>query len=456
MMPSMDLAAVAAVLDASYSGAPRTLRRLVVDSRQVGTDDLFVAVRGEHQDGHDFVDAAAAAGAAAAIVERDMQAAIPTLKVADSLAALSLVGQRNREAYDGELLAITGSCGKTSVKNLCRCIFERAGSTVATAGNYNNEIGVPLTLSRLDGETRFAVVEMGAARRGDIAHLCTLASPRVATVLNAMEAHLDGFGTVADVADIKAEIYDGLGPDGIGIVNADQPWAAMWQARIEARGATVISYSVDGDADLTVDAVEDLGLSGLRFVLQHGREQQYVGLALPGRHNLSNALAAASLAVACGVSLDLIAEGLGSARAEPGRLRVETLAHNTSLIDDSYNANPGSVRAAIRLLAGTPGRRLLVLGEMRELGEGSARFHREMGELAAAQGIDAFIGVGEALAPAVEAFGRGARLFADRDALQPLLSSLLDAADVILVKGSRGAAMEAVLQDLRQASEDAA
>lgn len=456
MMPSMNLTAVAQALQVSYEGPELALGGLVIDSRRVRAGDLFVAIPGQRVDGHNYVATAAAAGAAAAIVERPVASDIPTLQVSSSLDALSAVGARNRAAYQGELLAITGSCGKTSVKNLCASIFSRVATTVATAGNYNNELGVPLTLSRLTGDTRYAIVEMGATRRGDIAHLCSLARPRITTVLNAMEAHLDGFGSVADVADVKAEIYDGLSADGVGVISMDQPWAPMWRERVEARGARVISYSIDGTADLTADSVEDRGLAGMRFVLCREGEQQFVELRLPGRHNLANALAAAAMASACELPLEGIAEGLSNAKAEPGRLRPHKLANGKVLIDDSYNANPGSVRAAIRLLAQTPGQRLLILGEMLELGENSERFHREMGELAAAQGIHGFIGVGEALATAVEAFGPGGRLFADREALAPLLPALLDAADVILVKGSRGAAMESVLEGLRAASEEAA
>lgn len=449
MMPSLHLGAVAAALDVPYSGPHQSLKGVAIDSRRVRSGDLFVALRGERVDGHDFIEAAAAAGAAAVVVEKPVNAPIPALQVSDALAALSEIGRRNRDAYEGELLAITGSCGKTSVKNLCRSIFSAVAPTVATDGNYNNEIGVPLTLSRLDAQTRYAVIEMGATRRGDIAHLCSLARPRVSTVLNAMEAHLDGFGSVAEVADVKAEIYDQLGSSGFAALNIDERWAPEWRARIATAGASAITYGLDGPADISASEIKDLGLAGLRFRLCIDGEKATVHLALPGRHNLANALAAAALARACEVPMRVIAEGLGTATAEPGRLQARTLADGTVLIDDSYNANPGSVRAAIDLLSSTAGRCTLVLGEMLELGENSAVYHHEMGELALAAGVDRLVGVGSALAPAVAAFGARATLYADRASLLPDAARLLADADVILVKGSRGAAMEAVLDMLR-------
>jgi UDP-N-acetylmuramoyl-tripeptide--D-alanyl-D-alanine ligase len=448
MMPALDLAAVASVVDAPYTGPALPLHHLCIDSRRCLPGDLFVALRGERVDGHRFVEDAARAGAAAALVEEGVEASLPCLRVADSVAALAAVGAANRRAYEGELLAITGSCGKTSVKNLCAAIFSGCAATVATAGNYNNELGVPLTLSRLEAETRYAVIEMGAAGRGHIAHLCDLARPRVSTVLNAMEAHLSGFGSVADVADIKAEIYDGLDNGGVGVVNLDQPWAAQWQERVRAAGATVLTCSLDGEAEVCAREVQLRGLAPTRFTLCAAGEQVLAELPLPGRHNLANALAAAALAVACGLPLGAIAEGIARVAAEPGRLAPVTLADGTVVIDDSYNANPGSVRAAIELLAATPGHRALVLGEMLELGADSARYHHEMGELAAARGIDDFWGVGEALAPAVRAFGDRGQLFADRDAVRPALAALLQRSDTVLVKGSRGAAMEQLLVSL--------
>jgi UDP-N-acetylmuramoyl-tripeptide--D-alanyl-D-alanine ligase len=391
-------------------------------------------------------------------VQRPVSATLPCLQVADCLEALTEIGRANREAFDGTLVAITGSCGKTSVKNMCHAVFSAASETtvVATAGNYNNEIGVPLTLARLDDDTRVAVIEMGATRRGDVAHLCRLARPQISTVLNAMEAHLEGFGSVADVADIKAEIFDALDADGFAILNLDQPWAELWRGRIAASGAKTVSYSqhMGRDADVRAEDVRDLGLGGSTFTLRIGGESRALTLPVPGRHNIANALAAAALAVAAGLGIDSIVAGLSNCRPEPGRLNVERLPCGTVLVDDSYNANPGSVRAAIQLLGATPGRSTLILGEMLELGSASAAMHAQMGQLARDAGISGFIGVGEALQSAVAAFGATAQWFADREALTAALPAVLADSDTILVKGSRGAAMESVLEDLRERARE--
>ncbi len=449
MMAALNLAAVAQYLGAPYDGGPVALGGAAVDSRRVEAGDLFVAVRGAQVDGHAFVESAAERGAVAALTERPVPSPIPCLVVEDSLAALTALARRNREAFDGCVIAITGSCGKTSVKNICRAILSRAGSTVATRGNYNNEIGVPLTLARLSDDVRYAVIEMGATGRGDVAHLCDLAQPQISTVLNAMEAHLDGFGTVADVADVKAEIYDGLGRDSIAVLNLDSPYSELWRQRIEATGARTVSWSLNSPADVMARDLRDLAAAGTEFELEVDGERRLVRLPLPGLHNVANALVAAALARGAGLDIDLIADGIAAAEGEPGRLQHEKLANGVTLIDDSYNANPGSVRAAIDFLAGAEGRRGLVLGEMLELGAGSTQMHAEMGERARERGIDVFVGVGAALAPAVEAFGAGAQLFRDRAELAQSAASLMADCDVLLVKGSRGAAMEHVIADLR-------
>lgn len=453
MMSALTLDVLAQRIGASYAGAADHLQAVAIDSRAVLPGDLFVALPGARVDGHDFVSAAAERGALAAIVERPVDAPVPCLQVQSSLAALTTIGIANRDFFNGTVVAITGSCGKTTVKNLCRSIFSEAGNTVATTGNYNNEIGVPLTLARLSDSTRYAVVEMGAAGRGHVAHLCKLARPGITTVLNAMEAHLDGFGSVADVADIKAEIYDGLGAQDVAILNLDQPWTSVWESRIAATGAGTLSYSLDQAADLTASDLRDLGLAGSVFTLHAQGESREVTLPLPGRHCVANALAAAALATAAGISIDAIAAGIAGVEVEPGRLQSERLSDGTMLIDDSYNANPGSVRAAIGLLASMDGDSTLILGEMLELGPGSADSHAQMGELARVSGVRRFIGVGNAVGPAVRAFGQGAVWYASREALSSDLPELLKVSNTILVKGSRGSAMEAVLAALREVSE---
>ncbi len=450
MMSNLNLSAIATRIGAVYHGPAVPVSGVSIDSRRIAPGDVFVAISGTRVDGHDFLAMAAERGAVAAIVERELSAELPTLRVENTLAALTEIGRANCAASDATVVAITGSCGKTSVKNMCDAVFSQRGPTVATAGNYNNEIGVPLTLARLEDDTRFAIVEMGATGRGDVAHLCTLAKPSITTVLNAMEAHLDGFGGVADVADIKAEIFDALDEGKVAVLSLDGPWSELWRERIAATGARVITWSTTTAADVTATDVEEQGLAGTTFVLNLGGQQRRIHLPCPGLHNVANALAAAALGLAAGLELNVIARGLEQTVSETGRLQTERLADGTALIDDSYNANPGSVRAAIDLLAKLPGLRTLMLGEMLELGEESAAMHAAMGHLARERGLETFVGVGTALAPAVDAFGEGGQLFSDRSAVVPALGELLANSDTVLVKGSRGAAMESLLDDLRR------
>ncbi|MEM6485358.1 MAG: UDP-N-acetylmuramoyl-tripeptide--D-alanyl-D-alanine ligase [Pseudomonadota bacterium] len=445
-----DLARVSQELGVPYSGPSVALGGLAIDSRKVQAGDLFVAAKGAQADGHDYVEAAAAAGASAAMVERPVSASIPCIEVPNTLRAISKVGKLNRDAFVGPVIAITGSCGKTSVKNMCRAVFEQSGDTVATVGNLNNEIGVPMTLSRIDDDTRFAVVEMGAAGRGHIAHLCDLARPGISTVLNATEAHLEGFGSVADVADIKAEIFDQLGSSGVGVVNLDQPWSATWSNRVASAGAACLDFSAEQHADVYATEVAADGPACMCFRLHWDGHSEEVSLPVPGSHSVSNALATAALALAAGLSFDEVVTGLSRVEGEAGRLQVSELPGRVKLVDDSYNANPGSVRVAIRYLAANYQRPALILGEMLELGSESEALHAEMGQLASQAGITRFIGVGAMLAPAVTSFGAGAELCETQEAIDGLLAGLLEDCDAVLVKGSRGAAMENVVARIRK------
>jgi UDP-N-acetylmuramoyl-tripeptide--D-alanyl-D-alanine ligase len=356
------------------------------------------------------------------------------------------LGRVNREGFDGPLVAITGSSGKTSVKNLVASVLGERGATLATRGNYNNEIGVPLTLLRLSPEHEFAVVEMGAAGAGDIAYLCELARPSIALLLNAMPAHLEGFGSVEGVVQAKGEIFDRLGTQGTAVINADQPWAESWRER--AGSARVLDFGMQQPAAVYASNVVLHGTSGSRFHLHTPLGGIDVTLNLPGRHSIANALAAAAAGVACGLDNAEICRGLQAVTPDSGRLVAQLGKHGATIIDDCYNANPGSVMAAVDLLAGCPGRRTLVLGAMLELGEDCARLHTQIGDYTRRAGIEQFWGVGAELQPAVAAFGSGGRHFADRDSLLAVIDDAFGDDDTVLVKGSRGAAMELVLGHL--------
>lgn len=446
MMRAMTLSELQAPLAARLQGADQEFTGVSTDSRSLRAGDLFVALRGAHFDGHDYLQQVQHAGAVAALVTEPVASALPQLCVADTQTALGRLGGYNRQLYSGPLVAITGSSGKTTVKNMVHAVLSRRGETLATEGNFNNEIGVPLTLLRLRPGLDFAVVEMGAARAGDIEWLCELARPTVALLLNAMPAHLQGFGSVDGVAAAKGEIFDRLGADDVAVINADQPWAKQWRKR--AGTATVLDFGVQQAAAITARGMQSRGVDGISFTVSTPVGDMAMRLALPGVHNVANALAAVAVGLACDVPLADIRDGLESLQPVDGRLRAQRSAQGAVVIDDCYNANPGSVRAAIDMLAACAGRRTLVLGAMRELGENSSVFHREIGAYAHASGIDQLWGVGPELEVCVTAFGVNGRFFEDRNAVLAQLEGQFRTGDTVLIKGSRSAGMEQILHVL--------
>lgn len=453
MMREFTLGELAQAVKGELRGGDASVRGVTIDSRRVEPGDLFVALPGARVDGHDFLDAVAAAGAVAAVVSRDVETTLPIIRVGDTRQALADLAAHNRRVYSGTLVGITGSSGKTTAKTLVAAVLSRGGETLATEGNLNNEIGVPLTLLRLKPSHRFAVVEMGAGRRGDIGWLCDFARPDVALLLNAMPAHLEGFGTLEDVVEAKGEIYQGLRGQGTAIINADQPWAARWRAR--AQGARILDYALEGTAAIRARDIRSRGMAGSSFIASTPEGDTPVRLALPGRHNVSNALAAMAIGLACGLGLAEITAGLAEVRPVTGRGALSRGPRGCTLVDDTYNANPGSVRAAIDLLTDCAPRRWLALGAMLELGSESERMHREIGEYAREQGLEAFVGVGEALRGAVDVFGDGGQWFADCGSAVVALRDQLQAGDTLVIKGSRGSAMERLLTALAEDSSEA-
>lgn len=446
MMRSIAMSELVQPLQAKLIGGDRTFSSVTTNSRAVTTGDLFVALQGENFDGHDFLDQVAGAHAAGAVVSQDCNTALSRLKVGDTQRALGQLGAYNRSLYSGPLVAITGSSGKTTVKNMVRSVLAQKGRTLATQGNFNNEIGVPLTLLALEPGVEYAVVEMGAGKAGDITWLCELGRPTVALLLTVMPAHLQSFGTLEHIATAKGEIFDGLGEGDCAVINADLPWAAGWRER--AGAASVIDFGLEESAAITARDIRALGVKGVSFAVQTPAGSMSVTLALPGVHNVANALATTAVGLACGLDLTQIQAGLEAVQPTAGRLAVAQSLAGATVIDDCYNANPGSVRAAIAMLAGCEGRRTLVLGAMRELGPTSEELHREIGEYARDAGIERFCGVGPELKSAVQAFGGGASWFADCDSVIDALPDEFDVNDTVLVKGSRGARMERVLHAL--------
>lgn len=442
-------------LHARLVGVDAEFNSLSTDSRQLRNGELFVALRGDHFDGHDFARAAVDRGACAMVVEREIETAnVPQLIVADSTKALGIIGALKRRQFHGQLVSVTGSSGKTSVKGLLREIFAVAGTVVATPGNFNNHIGVPLSLMSLDNQ-QYAVIEIGTNHPGEIANLVALARPDIALVNNVSAAHIAGFGSLTAIAREKGDIYSTLTERDTAVINLDDQFAPQFMEA--TKHCHQIGFSLkDQDGPIpTVSAQQiDFDSAGRAFFeLWYGNDNARVRLLLPGLHNVANALAASACAIAAGVALQDIARGLENFAGEKGRMQIFSGPRNCTLIDDTYNANPGSVRAAINYLSARPGTRVLALGDLGELGEAGQQIHRDIGIYAAEKNVSVLLTHGPLSAYASEAFGVDGVNFPNKAALVEALLKRLDANSVILVKGSRSARMEEVVQRILDAKE---
>ncbi len=441
----------AAAIDGRATGVGR-FTSVGSDSRAIVPGQLFVALRGEHFDGHDFVAAALDAGAAAALVDEEWAAAhphegLPLLIADDTRLALGRLAAAWRARFDIAVIGVTGSNGKTTVKDMCASILRAHfgdDAVLATAGNLNNDIGQPLTLLALRDHHRAAVIEMGMNSPGEIAYLTRIASPTVAIVNNAQRAHLLGMGSVAEVAREKGTLYDGLGSEGVAVINADDPHAAYWRELNSARHTLEFAL---GEGAAVCGRCEQHGL-GCHLHLRAPQGECSVALQVPGEHNARNAVGAAAACLAAGVPLSAVAAGLAAYAGTRGRLQLRAGIAGATILDDSYNANPDSVRAGIDVLAATPGRKILVLGDMGEIGETSAQVHDEIGGYAKSKGVDALYALGEMSAVAARNFGDGGAHFTSVDALVGALVGELDGDTVVLVKGSRFMRMERIADRL--------
>ena len=413
------------------------------DSRTLTRGALFIALRGPRFDGHEHLATAADAGAAAALVDHGLDHSLPQVVVDDTRLALGRLAAAWRRRCAVPTVAVTGSNGKTTVKEMLAAILSRRGPTLATQGNLNNDIGLPLTLLRLTPEHRYAVAEMGANHPGEIAYLSDIAAPDVALVNNAGPAHLEGFGDVAGVALAKGEIFNGLTADGIAVFNGDDAHAGTWRALANAGAHRCIEFGLGASAEVTATAID-----GSRWVLETPLGRIDVRLPLAGRHNLMNALAAAAVATALDIPLADIAAGLEAVAPVRGRLNPRPARAGATVLDDSYNANPASLDAALQVLADRPGRHILVLGDLGELGPESEAIHADIGARAREQGVDALYACGELSRRSALAFGRGGHHYAEVAALLRALEAELAAGVSVLVKGSRSAGMERVADAL--------
>lgn len=438
------LSQAASWINARLVGGDRGIHGVSSDSRTIERGMLFVALKGPRHDGHEHVAAAVAAGAVAALVERPLNVAVPQLVVDDTLRALAQLAARWREELGTRLVAVTGSNGKTTVKEMCAAILAQAGNTLATRGNLNNEIGVPLTLLRLEPEHDYGVIEMGANHPGEIAGLSKLVRPQVAIITNAAPAHLEGFGSIEGVARAKGEIYQGLSEEGVAVINADDPYAALWR---ELSGEhRSLSFGLEQRADIGVRGMGDLHGSELEVLSPLG--ECHLSLSLPGRHNIMNALAAIAGGIALGIDLEMIAAGLNHMTPVSGRLQIRQGVNGATILDDSYNANPSSMHAGLEVLAGCDGERYLAMGDMGELGEHAGELHRQVGLDARALGIDRLYATGELSRQASDAFGENGFFFSRQQQLIEALLAQINDNTTVLVKGSRSSHMEHVVDAL--------
>ena len=445
-MMARTLAAVAREVQGTLLGADRAFGAVTTDTRALGPGALFVAIPGDRFDGNDFVDEASAKGAAGALVSRLATSPLPQVEVRDSRRALGTMARAWRASFSIPVVAVTGSSGKTTVKELVAAILGVSRSICVTQGNLNNDIGVPLTLMTLTEEHDALVIELGANHAGEIDYLARLAQPTVGIITNAAEAHLEGFGSLRGVCAAKGELLDHLPRAGTAVLNADDQFCSDWATR--SRSEFIVTFGFAANADCRVLGEPDFRATGseFRMRLPDGGEAD-VWLPLLGRRNVANALAAAAAAQAIGASTEDIMAGLARAAPVRGRLRAVPGRNGATIIDDSYNANPGSVHAALDHLAALSGRRILVFGNMAELGPTAPALHKEIGEYARGR-CDELFAIGDLASEAAAAFGPAARRLSDIDAARAALEPLLANDTTVLVKGSRVMGLDRLVRTL--------
>ncbi|MCW8890983.1 MAG: UDP-N-acetylmuramoyl-tripeptide--D-alanyl-D-alanine ligase [Sedimenticola sp.] len=447
-MIALKLSDVANELDARLLGEDVSFSMASTDTRTLQKGALFIALKGPRFDGHDYIAQAVEAGAGAVVVDHEMPTPASQLIVSDTRIALGQIAAFWRLQSTAAVVAITGSNGKTTVKEMVASILSQRGDVLATQGNLNNDIGMPLTLLRLQDQP-FAVIEMGANHPGEIDYLSKIAKPDVALLNNACRSHLEGFGSIDGVAKAKSEIVSGLSEAGCFVFNADDNFAPFWEG--VAAGHRICTFGVEQPADISSRGSAEIVWSEAGFSSQFTAitplGELTITLPLAGEHNRLNALAAIAAALQIGATGEDIVAGLAAMKPVKGRLQPRQASNGVLVIDDSYNANPDSVAAAIDVLAKAPGRRFLLLGELGELGEGTDGFYRELGQYAQQAGIERFYAVGAA-AIAASQFGQGGMGFDTREALIETLQQELQSGDRVLVKGSRRAGMELIVNAL--------
>lgn len=449
MIP-VSLKTLAEISDGQLYGADLSIAEVSTDTRKVTDGSLFIALRGERFDAHDFAEDAINSGAKALLVSKRLPLEVSQVVVTDTRLAFGQLGAWVRKQAKARVVALTGSSGKTSVKEMTAAILRQCGETLYTAGNLNNDFGVPMTLLRLTREHQYAVIELGANHQGEIAYTTQLVRPETALVNNLAAAHLEGFGSLAGVAKAKGEIFGGLPVHGTAIINADSNDLVNWQTQFGDKTLWRFSPRPMADAEFRASDIV-LHADATLFTLHTPRGDIAIELPLPGRHNIANALAAAALALSVDAPLSAIQRGLKTLQPVPGRLFPIQLSASQLLLDDSYNANVGSMTAAAQVLGDMPGYRVMVVGDMAELGNEAEACHRQVGEAVKATGIDCVLSMGH-FSQLIGAHSGKGEHFATKAALTERLRLLLCQHQVItiLIKGSRSAAMEQVVQSLQE------
>ena len=454
----MSLAQIAQVTDGQLLNCPDAalmVKNISTDTRTVSAGSLFLALQGERFDAHDFAAQAADKDAVAIVVSRPLpDVSLPQILVADTRIALGQIAAWVRNQLDLQIVAITGSCGKTTVKERCAAILRQSAPVLATQGNLNNEIGVPQTLLRLTPDERYAVVELGANHPGEIAWTTSLVKPDVAVINNVAAAHLAGFGSLRGVAVAKTEIFSGLSETGTAIINADSEFYDWWREILSVR---TLSFGVENPkADFRAENIEqnEAGIASFMLICPLGRIA--IQLPVPGLHNVSNALAAAAVTTSLGLSLEQVKSGLMTMVPVKGRFCVQKLSDSVTVIDDTYNASVQSVMAAIDTLSVMPGHRVLVFGDMGELGADAATLHRQIGEHAKAKKLDTVLTIGELSLNTAEA--ASGQHFVNKESLYQALQQLMQQQRpvTILAKGARSARMEDVVAFVKSCEEKTA
>jgi UDP-N-acetylmuramoyl-tripeptide--D-alanyl-D-alanine ligase len=454
MIRKIALSEIAMVCGGILTGSDAEFSEISIDTRTLQAGDLFFAIKGPNFNAVEFLDVAYSKGAVAAVVDQTIaHTQLPLIEVADVRIALGKTGAYNRKLSNARVVGLTGSQGKTSVKEMTSAILSEYGNVLSTRGNLNNDIGVPLTLSRLSADHEFAVIEMGASGKGEIAYTVNLVKPHVAHITNASGTHLEGFGSLDGVAQAKGEIYGGIIDGGTAVINIDDHYGDYWLNISQHQKIVTISALGNKQADYHVSDVH-LSVNGMStFMLHYPQGCQQISLPLLGFHNVGNALAAIALAMEAGANIQHVVSGLANIAPVPGRMQPLPGRAGSLIINDSYNASPASFKAAIDVLSAFQGKRIVVAGDMAELGTDEMDGHLRTGRHAKQQGIDLLIAVGELSRFTADGYGSGAVWLQQRDHVLSMLMPLLEPGVTVLVKGSRSAGMEKLVSQLIKEEE---